>query len=320
MIGSSIRIGAVALIALLTSTPQTRTLCDGFLPPNDLKIPIGTMDDKGITKEQFDKVMDQVERVYAPIVQAHGGELVVERAWEDSTVNAYARQSGNKFIIHMYGGLARHESITQDGMALVACHEIGHHIGGFPKKSWASNEGQADYYANLKCLRRLFADAGSQEFTRMSGSDPIAEKTCAQSFKEPAEQAACVRGSMAGYSVSALFRALRNEDKDPRFDTPDPKVVARTYDAHPGTQCRMDTYYQGSLCAKAVSEDVSFSDPNKGTCTLSQSFTSGIRPFCWYKPQASEGAAQPAEPIGAASVVPSAALSTLQSPELWKGL
>ncbi|MEK7743265.1 MAG: hypothetical protein AAB578_02665, partial [Elusimicrobiota bacterium] len=76
MIGSSIRIGAVALLALLTSTPRTNTLCDGFLPPNDLKIPIGALDDKGITKEQFDKVMDQVERIYAPIVQAKGGELV----------------------------------------------------------------------------------------------------------------------------------------------------------------------------------------------------------------------------------------------------
>lgn len=320
MIGSSARIGALALLAFLTAGPQTRLLCDGFLPPNDLKIPIGAMEDKGITKAQFDKVMDQVERIYTPIIQAQGGELVVERAWDDATVNAYATQRGNKFIIHMYGGLARHEAITQDGMALVACHELGHHIGGFPKKSWASNEGQADYYANLKCLRIVFTDSGSQEFTRMSGSDPIAERSCAESFKAPAEQAACVRGSMAGMSVSSLFRALRREDKEPRFDTPDPKVVSRTDDAHPGTQCRLDTYYQGSICMRPVSDALSDSDPNKGTCTRSQGFAAGIRPFCWYKPQPSEGAPQSATPIGAAPVVPSAALSTLQGPDIWRGL
>jgi hypothetical protein len=320
MIGSSIRIGAVALLALLTSTPQTRTLCDGFLPPNDMRIPIGALEDKGLTREQYDKVLDRVQALYGPVISERGGKLEIQRLWDDSTVNAQATRIGDRYVIRMFGGLARHETITQDGFALVACHELGHHIGGFPKKSWASNEGQSDYYANLKCLRRVFADAGSQEFTRMGGSDAVAEKTCAQSFQNPADQAACVRGSMAGMSVSTLFRVLRREDKEPRFDTPDPKVVSRTDDAHPGTQCRLDTYYQGSVCTKAVSEEMSDSDPNKGTCTLSQSFTSGIRPFCWYKPQANEGAPQPAAPIGAAPVEPSAALTTRQNTEIWKGL
>ena len=54
-------------------------------------------------------------------------------------------------------------TITVDGMALVACHEMGHHMGGAPKidgwygSSWATNEGGADYYGTLKCARRFFA-------------------------------------------------------------------------------------------------------------------------------------------------------------------
>jgi len=62
----------------------------------------------------------------------------------------------------MFGGLARHETMTPDGFATVVCHELGHHLGGVPKKfswfgnSWASNEGQADYFGIMKCLRKMF--------------------------------------------------------------------------------------------------------------------------------------------------------------------
>ena len=34
----------------------------------------------------------------------------------------------------MFGGLAGHETITTDAFALVACHELGHHIGGAQRK------------------------------------------------------------------------------------------------------------------------------------------------------------------------------------------
>jgi Zn-dependent protease with chaperone function len=54
----------------------------------------------------------------------------------------------------MFGGLARDPLVTKDGFSAVICHEIGHHIAGAPRKgfSWASNEGQADYFATTKCL------------------------------------------------------------------------------------------------------------------------------------------------------------------------
>lgn len=136
-----------------------RSACDGFLPPNDLRIPVGSLEANGISEAQFNQVLDQVQALYGPIIAARGGRLVINRLWSDSTVNASAERNGGQRIINMYGGLARHDAITQDGLALVACHELGHHLGGAPKfgiferLDWASNEGQSDYFANLKCLR-----------------------------------------------------------------------------------------------------------------------------------------------------------------------
>ena len=88
-----------------------------------------------MTQETFNAVIDSVETIYAPIVAEYGGRLKVERKWDDGTANAYAQRSGSTYKVSMFGGLARHETITPDGFALVVCHEIGHHIGGAPKKA-----------------------------------------------------------------------------------------------------------------------------------------------------------------------------------------
>jgi len=117
--------------------PVSASDCTGFLPPNDLKIPVGSADDKGIVEAQFNEVMNIVEKIYKPQVAALGKVLELRRLWTDATVNASAQQSGNRYILNMYGGLARHETITMDGMALVACHELGHHLAGAPKVSSA---------------------------------------------------------------------------------------------------------------------------------------------------------------------------------------
>lgn len=277
-----------ALLLGAAAIPAAASKCEGFLPPNDLNIPVNSPMAKGISEVQFNEVMDTVERIYKPVVAARGGVLVLKRLWSDGTVNASAQQSGKNYILNMYGGLARHATITQDGMALVACHELGHHLAGAPKTGgwnpWASNEGQSDYYANLKCLRLVFADKGSKSFTALSEGDEVAMQGCEAMYASDADRAVCYRAAMAGKSVAYLFQALRNETVTPRFDTPSPVVVNTMMSAHPPTQCRMDTYLAGSLCTQPVSAVLSESDPTVGTCTRKAGFQAGFRPLCWYKP------------------------------------
>ena len=281
---------AAVLLSLVAAAPRP-VARESFLPPNNLKIPVSTMGNKGITRDQYDAVMDRMQALYGPIVAARGGTLVINRLWDDETVNASAERQGNNYVINMYGGLARHPAITQDGMALVACHEMGHHLGGAPKyggMDWASNEGEADYFANSKCLHRVFADSNSKSFTRMASDDEIAAKACAASFKTSGERAICTRSAAAGMSVTQLFRALRQQDAQPHYDTPDPKQVTEMFDAHPETQCRLDTYYQASLCSAPFTQDIGETDPAVGACTRSQGYKSGMRPQCWYLPPANE--------------------------------
>jgi len=325
-----IALAAAVLLTLAVIPKSEHKVCDGFLPENDLSIPIGSLEDKGISQDEFNAVIDTVEALYTDVVAARGGVLQIRRLWEDNTVNAYAQRSGNNYIISMFGGLARHSAITQDGFALVVCHELGHHIGGFPKKAswygtWASNEGQSDYFANLKCLRQVFRSKEAQAFTRpvdIMGHEDTAAATCAQTFQGADEIALCVRNSMAGMSVMNLFKELRNETTDFKFDTPDPNVVSRTADAHPATQCRLDTYFHGSLCPKPVSEDVSADAPAPGTCVRADGHTWGVRPLCWYKPPAKDAEPAPslAKTVNETLSKPESAFSDLKSADIWAGL
>lgn len=282
----------IATIAL--SAPAwtcTEDGSEGFLPENNLKISVDAKRNGGLTEAQFNAVIDKVESVYAPIVQQEGGTLDISRGWTDGTVNAYAMRSGSTWKVAMFGGLARHETITEDGFALVVCHEIGHHIGGAPKKtsywsnSWASNEGQADYWANLKCLRRSFLNDNNVEIVSQMDVPATLASACNEAWSSAEDRAICIRGGMAGDSVARLFAALRNS-APPKFDTPDTRVVSRTDDNHPAYQCRLDTYFAGSLCGVDFNENVEQSSEVTGTCHGSLGHTSGLRPLCWFKPSA----------------------------------
>jgi hypothetical protein len=190
----------------------------------------------------------------------------------------------------MFGGLARHETITADGFAMVACHEIGHHIGGAPKKAswmgntWASNEGQADYWGTMKCFRRVMMNDDNASIVAKMEVDQFAREKCEGIYANEAEIALCLRNAMGGLSLGNLFRALRRQTTPLAFNTPDRTRVTRTNDNHPDSQCRLDTYFAGAICDKSIDEDVSQTNATVGVCNLSDGATDGTRPLCWYKP------------------------------------
>ena len=301
----------MAFVAGLTLTGSALACSEngkgGFLPENDAYIPVevtipGTTSEAGlnplfgfgqrqgsVTEAQFHQAIDQIEAVYAPIIAGMGEKLKITRLWADGPVNAYAMQFIT-FDVLIYGGLARHKAITKDGLSLIVCHEIGHHIGGAPKKiggdmiNWASNEGQADYFATLKCLRKAWINDDNQAIARTLNAPRAVEDMCKRAHgNDNVDAALCVRTSMAGKSVADLFSSM-SKRKKAKFTTPDSKIVWATDDDHPAAQCRLDTYFQGSLCDVNMNEDVSQTDEVRATCHRSLGHRIGTRPLCWFKP------------------------------------
>lgn len=286
-------IGSLALSMTFSSVVFA---CDskgttGFLPENNLSIPVGDKMAGDMTEAKFLEIVGRVEKVYSPIVKAMGASLKMNNDWKSTTVNASAQQYGTVWQVNMYGGLARHRLTTNDGFMMVVCHELGHHLGGAPRydnnSDWAANEGQADYFAGLKCMRRVLKNEDNIAAVSAMAIDAEATKQCMSIYKSASEVALCQRVAMAGKSLGSLLGDLGG-NSNVNFNTPDKKVVTVTNDNHPQAQCRLDTYFQAMLCDKSIDEDVSKESPIPGACVKRDGYTSGVRPLCWYKPGADE--------------------------------
>lgn len=276
------------LLALtLLSLSQIALPCSGYFPKNNLDIP-STITGSGLTRQEYDAVLNKMNDVFEPIVNESGAELVINRAWHRGTVNASTSRSGNRWTFNFYGGMARHKFMTPDAYALVYCHELGHHLGGAPKKNegtfWSSTEGQADYWGTLKCLRRVFdKEDNIAAIQNMQVPSEVAKK-CERNYREKKTTAMCKRMALAAHVLGKMHADIRNHENEPLFETPDLRVVNRTYEAHPTPQCRLDTHFQGALCDLHWRNDVSQADEVTGSCHSVEGYQTGIRPLCWFKP------------------------------------
>lgn len=268
--------------AILTSITWTNPGHADFLPPNTLHLE--DSQGNGMKEETFKEVIKKAYNFYAPIVESHGATLKINGLWTNNTVNAHARQRGNIWEISMYGGLARHPFINADGFALVLCHELGHHLGGFPlRASWAANEGQSDYFATLSCARELWAKEARENKKHTTTVDDAAKKLCDKKWRSSDDRALCYRIADASFRISSLLaRGARLA-----VDTPDFSKVSKTNNKHPKGQCRLDTMMAGATCDAyydIYSIPKTEEDAKAMSCTRSQDYDFGPRPLCWFKP------------------------------------
>lgn len=199
-----------------------------FMPENELWREDGILEfQQNLDEKQFSEIIDQVNAVYAPIVEKYGAKLTIRKLWTNSTVNANAQKSGKNWIVQMYGGLARRPEVTPDGFALVVCHEVEHLLGGFPfyTGSDMAVEGQSDYAATQSCAKEIW---GKKSFV-VSNVSEFAKAKCDEAYSKEQNRAVCYRSVMGGKSLATLLATLGGEN-EPQFETPDQRKVNKTYD------------------------------------------------------------------------------------------
>ncbi len=240
---------SVAVLAAVSATlANAQTVQSSFAPDNDLWMEDSLEAASGITKEDFNKVIDVALEAYAPLAKQNKEKIQVNRKWDDSTVNANVRRSGGIVEINMFGGLARRSEVTADGFALVLCHELGHAYAGAPyiqASSKMSAEGMADFYGNSACMDNVLALRLGDSTSTVT---PYIQKKCSEKAQVGSEDfTTCARELAAGQSLGNLLAVLMKE-KLPSFETPDQTVVTKTELSYPKTvQCRLDTYHAGAL-------------------------------------------------------------------------
>lgn len=252
-------------------------------PETAMRIP-SYVESIGVTWDQYEKLIKKIESEYAPDFKAVGRELEIPSAWRTAEVQAHAVSQGKKDQVTVNGGMARHPLMTPDALTIVFCHELGHHIGGAPQALFfngKSVEGQADYFATLKCLRRLFAHDDNRRFLADNNVEPEIRNECKISFTSDQDVAICLRSAVASKVMGNVTADVRRE-RIPTFLTPDQTRVEYLYGGHTKSQCRLDTYLAGAFCPVQASLELSPFDLDVGTCSRWYGQKRGVRPLCWY--------------------------------------
>lgn len=273
------------LILLFQQVLLSKT--NAFLPRHASEIPINKYNEKKL-KHSFDKILDKIETIYSPILERLGKELIIKRDWNNNIANAYAERNQDQYILYINGGIARSPLLTPDAFAIIVCHELGHHLGKTPhyKSSWSASEGQADYFATSKCIRKIFRNDDNKNIVKNIYVSPEVKEKCRYQFLGlDNEQFICERSSMAALSAVSLNSWITDHRQAPMFKTPSPITVMKTLTEHPDPQCRLDTLFQGALCDVDDSIDFDEQDPDIGACTRRAGDKYGLRPLCWYQPK-----------------------------------
>lgn len=259
----------------------------------------------GISKEDFDSVIDEHKAKYDKdgIIQSFNASWTIAKLWTNNTKNANASKRGSKWHINMYGGLARHHTVTKDGFALVLCHETGHLLAGFPAYGSTSDrgrmmgdEGNSDYYATFACANFLWGEQDEINAKAREAVKPAAQEFCDKVYPDDEKaQNLCYR-SVNGAEGLAQFL---NGDREVFFDKPDTNKVASTSHRHPKGQCRLDTYMAGAACKKyaewqhkqyPTNEQEMFKQSCSGEYPADANVIKeqGFRPRCWFAPKVSK--------------------------------
>jgi hypothetical protein len=242
--------------------------------------------ESGITKEVFEDVLIRFKNHYEKDFASLGLRVDFTIDWANTWYNAQTGRSGDKIIRFFFSGeLARGKYMTPDALLFVACHEAGHHFGGFPKKTWATVEGGADYFAALKCMRDILKNDSENGKAEELDLPVGVHRKCQEVYASTDDYLICLRTAKAGEDMARAFefRSSKAEQTESMLfrDLP---AVSETLTGYPSRACRAQTAFQGSICHKGPEYPISFTSETEGFCHEKNGDTFGMRPKCWFRP------------------------------------
>jgi hypothetical protein len=200
------------LTALLLISINASASIDGFNRTPAQKLP----------KRQFLEVIRLLREEFQPLAQANGRRLVFQTDYDDDWAQAFARRWETDQVV-VYGGMAGLKGGSEDSLALILCHELGHLYGGQPFGDDVNKlalEGQADYWSTSVCFRKIVS-----KLTTRDGSMNVRTIEAAK--------------------VVTAFYADNINLPHPMLLSPDPTRVSVSLKTHPTPQCRLDTLMAG---------------------------------------------------------------------------
>lgn len=209
-----------------------------------------------LAENDFSSINQVLINIYRPLI----GQIEIKEIYQNfggafKVDSALRYPSENRFVITLTGQVASSRFMNQEGYAIVACHEIGHILGGEPRQksmlsSWSSVEGQADYFATNQCMWQFVKN--------LKNDVTVLEPLCKSHFISQQDILLCSRIMLGIKAMILYFNSSLDSSKHISLLDRDSSKVGQTLQKYPSAQCRVDTWLSGL-----------FNQP---------------RPSCWFMP------------------------------------
>lgn len=222
-----------------------------IVPPNrHTKTYFSNTNRGNLSELEFNNTVAYFGNYFTGVARVHNSRLILEKYWSNPLVNLYAEHFDTTWFIHIFGGYARLPNLNVDALLLSLCHELGHHIAGFPYKNvWSTAEGQADYFSTHACVEELWKKDTEVNKNFVNLVDPYSKARCMRSYSDAGKQNLCFRKAVSALNLAQIFAKLQGTpDVNPSFTSFIP-VKATIYE-HVDAQCRFETFMRGALCPK----------------------------------------------------------------------
>lgn len=187
----------------------------------------------------------------AQVWDQHKVEL--EISWDEENPDYFGGSSLTPDLFQISIG-SKYKS-HPDLLAYILCHELGHLLGGSPKKTnstWASTEAQSDFFASAVCLRRLIEkDPKLSSFTIEDQSEfEILDSKCHDLKAVKREVSMCRRVGRIGHKMILTIYEFMNVPgfPKPKFVDQSKEISSGNKNQYPTLTCRMDVVLHGALC------------------------------------------------------------------------
>lgn len=202
---------------------------------------------QALTLREYSLVEQKIRSYYQSFEKRK--ELKINAFWNNNVPNAYTKNDENKIDIYILGGFLKSRLMTKNVLALVLCHELGHHMGGYPfgliqrrgsnddrPEHDLSNEGQADFWAANNCMWEVLDDKKEHFYINQK---------CLERFRTEEQRSLCQQIINAGKSYVNLVKNILNLNYE---TTVTANATRNLYvGEYPSLDCRRETYRAGAL-------------------------------------------------------------------------
>lgn len=215
-------------------------------------------------EEKFHQINNVIFSGSDSVAQKNGVNVILNEIFSGYggafRVDSVFKPVGEERYLVTLTGLAADDPNTLYARIILACHELGHLIGGAPYKtgreSELSAEGQADYVAVNSCMKDYYQQSKTSIF--ISDYNPEQMSECSKHYSNEGDQIICLSTLSTINSLVTYWNKTLTPGKQINLFDKDPTVVAKTKVGYPSKTCRIQTMVHGALGLE--------------------------RPTCWYNP------------------------------------